>query len=537
MEDADLSFQAWRAGWEVSFAPKSVVYHKHRATTGARFTPPELQRLVHRNQFLFIWKNVRSWRLLFSHCAFLPWNCYRLARDFGLGSWGSLLQAAAAIPALPAARAAGQVGRVRTDAGIFRLFTTPAPSIAVGPPSPDLAGTAVVAPRILWLTAYLPYLGRHAGSGRMYHLLRRIAGRYRVTLLSLYESDEERRFIPELEAMCERVIALPRIPPRRWQWFAYEPFDEFLIPGMERALEASLAGGNFDLVQLEYTQMAVYTRRPLGLPTLLTKHEVDFAACARRARTESNPLRKLRWFYNYLQVLEREVRLLRNIDAAICMTDPDMRELRKFCASIPIHVINTGVDLDYFRPPEQPAAVPRLVFVGAFQHEPNVDAMVWFCRKVWPGVRAEVPEASLSIVGSHPPPSVQALASIPGIDVTGFVPDIRPFMAAAAVYIVPVRLGVGIRGKILEAWGMALSVVTTSVGCAGLRYHQGKTLMVGDTAEEFADRVITLLKDPGLRTRMGQEGRRIAEQFYGWDAVADGLHDVYQKYIGSRQKP
>ena len=130
---------------------------------------------------------------------------------------------------------------------------------------------------------------------------------------------------------------------------------------------------------------------PVAIPVLLTKHEVDFAACARRAMKESNPATKLRWFYNYLQVLDRETRLTGKVNAVICMTDPDAHELRKFAPSVPIYTINTGVDLDYFQPPEQPSEDARLIFVGAFQHLPNVEAMLYFCGEVLPLIRDKMP--------------------------------------------------------------------------------------------------------------------------------------------------
>jgi sugar transferase (PEP-CTERM/EpsH1 system associated) len=532
VEDTDLSFQAWRAGWDVLFAPGSVVYHKHRATSNRRFTPRELQTLIQRNQFLFVWKNIRSWSLVLAHCVFLPWNCYRLARDFGLGIWGSLFQAAIRLHSLLVARLRAPFREVRTDAQIFRLLAAPATFFArsrTGSTAYPAGGCAPL--RVLWMTAYLPYLGRHAGAGRMYHLLKRIAKSYRVTLLTFVEDEEEKQFLPELESMCEKVIAIPRIPPWRWQLFPYEPFSEFFTPAMEQALEDCLVERDFNLIQLEYTQMACYARKAFGIPTLVTMHEVDSAACARRARVESNPILKVRWFYNYLQVLDRESALLGRVDAAICVTDVDMQELRRFCTSVPTHVINTGVDLDYFRPPEQPTTGSRLVFVGAFRHEPNVDAMTYFCKKVLPLVQAEVPETELYVVGSEPPPAIVSLASIRGVHVTGFVPDIRPFMAAGSVYVVPVRLGAGIRGKILEAWGMAMPVVATTVACAGLRYQDGENLLVADSAKDFAARVVSLLKDPARRKYIGQNGRKAAEQRYTWDAVASQFDALYRKYL------
>ena len=541
VEDADLSYQAWKAGWEVLFAPGSVVYHKHRATTTRRFSQQGVQRLVQRNQLFFIWKNIRSWRLLISHCLFLPWNCYRIARDHGLGGWKCLAGAVAHFPAVQIARFGSRLRAVRSDQEIFALCGNPALFFSRrrrGSAPADnreqrraRAGPAGSKPRVLWITAYLPHLGRHAGAGRMYHLLKRISPHYSVRLFSFLEHDDEKAFLPELKELCEGVHVMRRLPPPRWQIFPYESFDEFRTPQMQAAVGQCLGDYDFSLVQLEYTQMACYADPEYGIPTLLTKHEVDFAACARRARTETKLTQRFRWFYNYLQVLDREIRLLRRVSAAICMTEPDARELRSFCREVPVHVINTGVDLDYFAPPEAAAASPRLVFVGAFQHLPNVDAMVYFCHSIFPHVRTEVPEAELCIVGSNPPPDVVRLGEMPGIQVTGTVPDIRPFMTASMVYVVPLRLGVGIRGKILEAWSMAMPVVATSVACSGLRFENGKNLLVADGVDAFAGHVVSLLRDQDLRQRLGRAGRIAAEQIYGWDVAAGQLMRLYEHYM------
>jgi glycosyltransferase involved in cell wall biosynthesis len=367
----------------------------------------------------------------------------------------------------------------------------------------------------------------------MYQLLGRVSRHYRITLLTFLESESELEFLPEVEPFCQGVVAIRRRVPGRWQFFAYEPFEEFRTPEMEQAFKECLEDRDFDLIQLEYSQMACYASKDLPIPTLVTKHEVDFAACLRRARLESHLWKKMRWFYNYLQVLDREIQLTRRTDGVICMTEPDARELKKFCASVPIHVVNTGVDLDYFQPPAQASDRPGLVFVGAFQHLPNVDAMIYFCREILPLIRAEVPDTELVIVGSNPPASVVDLADIPGVTVTGFVPDIRPAMAASAVYIVPLRLGVGIRGKILEAWSMGMAVVATSVACAGLRYESGKNLLLADDAALFARHVVSLLKDPARRAGLGNEGRNTVERYYGWETASHELNRLYQRYLGT----
>ncbi|MBN1569910.1 MAG: glycosyltransferase [Acidobacteria bacterium] len=532
VEDTDLSYQAWRAGWEILLAPESIVYHKHRASSNRRFRPSSLQALVIRNQFLFIWKNIRSWKLLLSHCSLLPWNCYRLARDSGLAAWIGLLRAACALPSAQIARLEFSFRRKRTDEQIFELFSKPGLFFCDRRlPEKLESGRIPEKPRMLWLTAYLPHTGRHAGAGRMFQLLKRMSAYYRITLLTFLETEDERKLVSEVEPFCEKVLAMRRSRPLDWSLFAYEPFDEFLTPEMVQAVDRCMEDTDFELIQLEYTQMACYAKRSRGIPTFLTKHEVDFAACLRRAGRESNPASRLRWFYNYLQVLDREIRLTKNVSAAICMTDTDARQLQKFCTAVPIHVINTGVDLDYFTPPETPAMKPNLVFVGAFQHLPNVEAMTYFCRDILPIVRKEVPEAELYIVGSNPSPAIISLGSIPGVHITGFVPDIRPYMASSSIYVVPLRLGVGIRGKILEAWGMKMAVVSTSVGCAGLRCESGRNLLIADTKELFAAHILALLKDPAQRKRLGEEGRKIVEQYYGWEKSAQELHALYRHYL------
>jgi GT2 family glycosyltransferase/glycosyltransferase involved in cell wall biosynthesis len=532
VEDTDLSYQAWRIGWEVLLAPDSIVYHKHRASTNRRFNPSALQALVLRNQFIFIWKNIRSWKLLLSHSIFLPWNCYRLTRDYGITAWAGFFKAIYSLPSTEASRFRFPFRQTLRDRRIFDLFSKSGLYFCEQRSIKKFrASRTTTKPRLLWITAYLPHTGRHAGAGRLFQLLTRLSSNYRITLLTFLETDDEREYVSEVAPYCEKVVAMRRTHPLFWSLFAYEPFDEFLTPEMEQAIDRCLEEEDFDLIQLEYTQMACYAKRAKGIPTLLTKHEVDFAACLRRAGQETNPINRVRWFYNYLQVLDREIKLTKKVDAVICMTDTDARELHKFCNSVPTCVINTGVDLDYFSPPERPVTDPRLVFVGAFQHYPNVEAMTYFCREVLPLVRQEIPGTEMYIVGSNPPPAIVSLEKNPGVHITGFVPDVRPYMAGSSIYVVPLRLGVGIRGKILEAWGMGMAVVSTSVGCAGLRYENGRNLLVADSKEHFASQIVSLLKNPIHRKRLGEEGRKTAEQFYGWDRSVQQLDALYRHFL------
>jgi glycosyltransferase involved in cell wall biosynthesis len=160
-----------------------------------------------------------------------------------------------------------------------------------------------------------------------------------------------------------------------------------------------------------------------------------------------------------------------------------------------------------------------------------VDAMLFFCQEIFPRIKKQIPEGELLIVGSNPPPPIISLAEIQGVRVTGFVEDIRPYMAASSIYVVPLRLGVGIRGKILEAWAMSMAVVATSVACAGLRYQDGTNLLTADSPDLFAEKVISLMKNPERCRSLGTEGRKMVEEFYSWESAALRLDELYQSYI------
>ena len=219
----------------------------------------------------------------------------------------------------------------------------------------------------------------------MYQLLKRISPHYRVRLLSFLEHEDERAFLPELEALCESVHVMRRLPPPRWQLFPYEPFDEFRTPQMEAAVSHCLGDYDFSLMQLEYTQMACYADPEYRHTDAADQARGGFRGlCAPGAHRDE---------------ADAEGPLVLQLPAGPRPrnTTPPPRERRdlhdragcrgnceRFCADVPVHVISTGVDLDFFAPPEAAATAPRLVFVGAFQHLPNVDAMVYFCRSIFP---------------------------------------------------------------------------------------------------------------------------------------------------------
>jgi sugar transferase (PEP-CTERM/EpsH1 system associated) len=185
-------------------------------------------------------------------------------------------------------------------------------------------------------------------------------------------------------------------------------------------------------------------------------------------------------------------------------------------------IATNGVDLEYFRPTDEPVQL-ACAFVGAMDYLPNVDGVIWFTREVWPALRAEFPTAEFRIVGRKPATAVQSLASMPGVVVTGSVPDVRPYVSSAGVVIAPLRLGRGVQNKVLEALAMGKAVVASPNAVAALRTESGRHLLMASTATEWIEAIGKLFSDPGRRCELGASGRNYVELNHHWEKCLEPL--------------
>src|SRR5262249_18664616 len=193
-----------------------------------------------------------------------------------------------------------------------------------------------------------------------------------------------------------------------------------------------------------------------------------------------------------------------------------------FCAPGPVHAVTNGVDLDYFhfRPP---SSEPACVFVGAFDYHPNVDGACWFCAHVWPELHRRKPEARFFLVGRRPTPAIQRLAELPGVEVTGQVPDVRPYLERSAVTVIPLRIARGVQNKVLEALAMGRATVVSPEALAGLQARPGVHLLSATTPQEWIDATLRLLNDAELRQQLGTAGRQYVEENHCWDHCLDAF--------------
>jgi sugar transferase (PEP-CTERM/EpsH1 system associated) len=389
---------------------------------------------------------------------------------------------------------------------------------------------------ILLFAPYPPYPPRFGGATRVCHLVRAVAREHRITLLC-FASPEESAALGPLREVCEAVHTVPYptgADPRAKRFYQLRslvgrPYSYYVnySPAMAAALQRLSTAGRFDLVQLEFGDVAPFYAVPGPALRVLDEHNVEHRLLERSWRQARSPFRRL---YNRIEAhkLRRaELATCRRMDAILTTSDVDRATLAPDVDGVPIRVIPNGVDTAFFTPDESTPVDPaRLVFTGAIDYHPNTDGVLHFSAEILPRIRAAAPDVNLAVVGKDPPPAVQALAG-ERVLVTGTVPDVRPWLRSAAVVVVPLRVGGGTRLKILEALATGRAVVSTSLGCEGLEVTPGEDILVADTPEAFAEAVVRCLREPALRARLGAAGRALVERRYRWETIGRSLSDFY----------
>lgn len=524
LEDTDLSYRAWRRGWKVLFAAESKVLHKHRASSSVRFEPHQLKSLIETRKLWYLWKNYQL-RSLAAHFLLFPCN---------ISKWLSMADYFSALGKLPRILWLRFLEPHRkVYDGTLRKWTHH-PISYLNHFDADRASKSRQEgspARILVLSAYLPHLGTHGGAGRVFQLLKRTSVHHEITLIAFVEDEKDEAFLDQAERYCRRVEPVLR---RRWDpvsVFPYEPFEEFNCRAFRRRLEQVLLEEDFDLAHFEWTQMGLYADLVGNVPKVLTEIEVNYAAHQTLIGVATGLIRKGRLYYNTLQTLYREVEMCKQVDRVVCVTDVDRDYLKGYVRSEKLRVINTGVDTRFFDYDPEGSVPGMIVFVGAFRHAPNVDAVHFFVEKIFPEILREESNAKFYVVGSSPPPEIQQFDQHPNITVTGFVEDIRPYYRQAQVVVVPLRTGVGIRGKILEGWSAGRAMVATPLACMGLGAEHGEDILIAEHVGDFAMWTVALLRNPDFCRRLGLKGRKKATDKYDWDIFGEQVAALYQELV------
>ncbi len=286
-----------------------------------------------------------------------------------------------------------------------------------------------------------------------------------------------------------------------------------------------------DLVYVDHLQMFQFVPYPTCCPVLLDDHNVEWRIIERFACTDVPLVQRLFGSVESKKLRSYELGACRKADMVLAVTAND-KDVLVSNGVFPDKVVAlpVGVDTDYFTPVQLASASEELLMFGTMSWPPNADAVTYFSSAIYPLIKQKVPGVRLTVVGANPPPEINALsARDPSIDVTGYVDDIRVYAKRASVFVVPLRIGSGMRVKIVNAMALGLPIVTTSIGCEGVSLKPGEHALVADTPEEFADAVVHLLLNYQDRLRLGCTARAFVEEFYSWPPILDRLDQVLSR--------
>jgi len=403
--------------------------------------------------------------------------------------------------------------------------------------------------RILWVKADKLLPVQNGGNIRTYHVLRYLSARHELTFYSYYggtpDPDYERelqRQLPGAVAVCtgkRELSGAARALDYLAHLGAQPPYavSRFADAKVQKQLQDWFREQRFDVAVCDFLDAAVNFPGSLNIPSVLFQHNVESEIWRRHAATAGNPAKRMMYRMEFRKMLRYELAAVRKFQHVIAVSANDRSIMTQWVDGDRVTVVPTGVDLAQYRPDATnsnpnplAASAPLITFVGAMDWEPNVDGVEYFCREVWPSIKAEVPRARFRIVGRNPGRRVQKWASNSNddsIEVTGRVPSVVEHLRQSAVVIVPLRIGGGTRLKIYEAMATAKAVVSTTVGAEGLDVHHGRDIMLADDARSFAQAVIMLLRDPELRRRYEKAAAETAAR-YDWPAIGERFSEVLQ---------
>ena len=398
---------------------------------------------------------------------------------------------------------------------------------------------------VLWLRAEYPIPLDSGSKKRTYNLLEQCVSDASVVYVG-FTSDERHIKIPALADFVEREMVVFRPRERKeGLGFYLRVFSNLGSPQpyfMKRNTDARIKNllreqfreNKFDLLVCDGLDMAANVDFSLPAPKILMTHGLETTLWQQRYETAHGQMQRAYFNYEAKRMAAYEAELCNKFDLILAVSQRDKGRLEsEFRVRVPIEVVETGVDCSYFTPnPEIPPVPHRLVFTGSIDLLSNIDGLLWFAAEVYPAVKKQYPDVTLDIIGPDPASEIRALAQKDeSVRVTGWVEDVRPFLAAAQVFIVPLRAPGGTRVKIYEAMGMKTAVVSTTYGAEGLSLVHGVNLLIADTAREFADAVIELLKNDEKRQSLAENGWRMVNENYDWAAMASRLVDVCRQLI------
>jgi glycosyltransferase involved in cell wall biosynthesis len=363
----------------------------------------------------------------------------------------------------------------------------------------------------------------------MYHMVRFLAQRFPVDLVApaLDGTDEVKRL---LQSCCADMEFVPPSPGSlRRRLLRLGPYERDLA--LAQAIHRRLSGSQYGGVHLEKPAMLPYLPRDLRIPIVLDTFAYGLTGGLRALRHEPGPMVRVRNLLRLARFASFDAFCWPATHCILVVSEPDRQRCLRQRPGRKVLVVPNGVDCAAVRPgASRDKGPPILLFTGDMAFGPNVQAALCLATTIFPRVRQACPDAELHLVGRNPDPRVLALRG-PGVVVTGAVPDMLPHLQAATVYLAPLTTGAGTRTKLLEALAAGLPIVTTRVGIEGIEAVNGQHVLIAEDAETTAAATRRLLADPEERRRLGDAGRRLAEDRYDWPRCLAPLEPLYRDLL------
>ncbi len=391
---------------------------------------------------------------------------------------------------------------------------------------------------ILYLCHRFPFPPKRGGKIRPFNMIRHLsAAGHRVTVCSLVRAEDEgvegQGIAPHCEAFemarvhnpvqfLRMIVRLPLTTPSSMGYF--------YSPALRARVDALLSSRRWDLIFVHCSSVAQYVEHVQDIPKILDFGDMDSQKWLEYANYKPFPL-SLGYQLEGYKMLAAEKRLARRFDICTATTRAEWETLDGYGTGAATDWFPNGVDAEFFSPGEQPYDADTVSFIGRMDYYPNQECMARFCADVWPLLRAQRPAMKLLIIGADPSPQMRQLGELPGVTVTGSVPDVRPYVRQSAVMVAPLAIARGTQNKILEAMAMGVPVVTSSCAAGGVDAEDGAHLLVADTPQEIVAAILRVAGDAQERERLARAGRERMLSHHAWPRSMQRLDGIIARLV------
>ncbi len=391
--------------------------------------------------------------------------------------------------------------------------------------------------RILYIAHRIPFPPNKGDKIRSFNEIKYLSKRHEIHLACLIDNDKDVEHVKILEKYCSSVNAVKidkRLAKMRslLSLTSNRPFSlaYFFSRDLKRKIALLLNEHKFDLILVFSSSMAQYVIDSEGIARVMDFVDADSFKWLQYATYTKFPLSAI-YKIESKRLGNYENEIIEGFRHCIVITEKELEVLKNNSNKDKLSVISNGVDLDYFFFRTDECDPNTIVFIGAMDYFANIDGVMYFYEEIYPYIRKQIPEVKFYIVGNNPSKEILKLNGLNGVIVTGFVKDIRPYISKAAVSVVPLRIARGIQNKVLEAMAMGVPLITTPQALEGIQAQTGRDVIMESKPEEFAKKVVEIIKDRKLQKLLSGNGRLLVEKKYNWDINMGKLENLLEESI------